>query len=219
MIDENSSEVSDISETDETVPDTNENTEEARTYKVKIDGVHQEIDEATLIKGYQLEQVANKRIEDSSKLYKNLKPYIPIVEALQKGDLSVLKKIGLKPEDIRKFSEQELQEYLDEQDMNPDQRALAETRIERDLLKAQTEQLNQKAVEDKREEEAQRAGERIDTEMRDALEGSKIPLKGNFKLVRRVAEDMYSQIEAGNVANASQSLTRVLVTRYERICA
>ena len=133
------------------------------------------------------------------------------MEALQKGDLSVLKKIGLKPEDIRKFSEQELQEYLDEQDMNPDQRALAETRIERDLLKAQTEQLNQKAVEDKREEEAQRAGERIDTEMRDALEGSKIPLKGNFKLVRRVAEDMYSQIEAGNVANASQSLTRVLV--------
>jgi hypothetical protein len=43
-------------------------TEPARKYKVKIDGVEREVDDQELIKGYQLETVARKRLEEAARI-------------------------------------------------------------------------------------------------------------------------------------------------------
>ncbi len=181
----------------------------SKKYRVKGDGFDEEVDEATLIKGYQLERTANRRVEDASKLYKNVKPYIPLIQALQKGDLKVLKDLGVPKEALRKFSEEELLAYIEEQEMNPDQRARLEAERERDKVVAERDDGLKKAAKKDSEAAAQKAAQELDSDMRSALEGAKIPLKGNYLLVRRIAEDMYGQIEAGKKPSAKESLTKV----------
>lgn len=198
-----------LSNEDGSQENTEETKKEVRKYRVKGDGFDEEVDEATLIKGYQLERTANKRIEDAGKIYKNVKPYIPIIQALQKGDLSVLKKLGLPPEAIRKFSEQELMEYIDSQDESPEARARHAER-ERDRLKAERDEITEREAKRGREAAAHKAAQDLDNDMRSALESAKIPVKGNYLLVRRIAEDMYGQIEAGNKPSAKDSLAKVL---------
>lgn len=181
----------------------------SKKYRVKGDGFDEEVDEATLIKGFQLEKTSNRRLEDASKIYKNVKPYIPIIEALQKGDLKVLKQLGIDKEALRKFSEEELLAYIEEQEMSPDQRRALNAERERDDLIAKRDEASKRDATRGREAAANKAAQELDTDMRSALEGAKVPLKGNYLLVRRIAEDMYSQIESGKKPSAKDSLERV----------
>lgn len=181
----------------------------SKKYRVKGDGFDEEVDEATLIKGFQLEKTSNRRLEDASKIYKNVKPYIPIIEALQKGDLKVLKQLGINKEALRKFSEEELLAYIEEQEMSPDQRRALNAERERDDLIAKRDEASKRDATRGREAAANKAAQELDTDMRSALEGAKVPLKGNYLLVRRIAEDMYSQIESGKKPSAKDSLERV----------
>ena len=180
-----------------------------KKYRVKGDGFDEEIDEATLIKGYQLERTGSRRFEEASKLYKNVQPYIPIIEALKNGDLDVLKQLGVPQEALRRFSEKELLAYIEEQEMSPEQRELQATKRERDSLAAERDENHKRTAAQQREAASQQAVQELDTDMRSALESANVPLKGNYLLVRRIAEDMYASIEAGKTPSAKESLARV----------
>lgn len=184
--------------------------EEKRKFQVKIDGEDREIDEDELVKDYQLRSSSYKRMEDASKLAKDAQPYVELVQALKKGDLKVLKKLGIPADALREFSEKELLAYIEDQDRSPAEKRAVDAERERDQLKAEREEFDKRATENQRAVAADKAAGEIDTDIRSALDGVKIPLKGNFLLVRRIAEDMYAVIEDGKKPSAKDSLTRVL---------
>ena len=182
----------------------------AKMYRVKGEGFEEDVDEATLIKGYQLERSSSKRFEDAKKLEKSVGTYLPVIEALQKGDLGVLKKLGIKPEAIREFSEKELLSYIEEQELSPEERRARNAESEVEKLRAEKENYGKQQQDSQRHAAANRAAQEIDGDMREALKDVDIPLKGNHQLVRRIAEDMYAQIEVGKKPSAKKSLGRVL---------
>jgi len=187
-----------------------ENPPEKRKFQVKIDGEDREIDEDELVKDYQLRSTSYERMKDASKLAKSAQPYVELVQALKKGDLKVLKQLGIPADALREFSEKELLEYIEDQDRSPTEKRAIEAERERDRLKAEREEIDKQSTENQRIQAANKAAEDIDTDIRSALDGSKIPLKGNYLLVRRIAEDMYAVIEDGKKPSAKDSLDRVL---------
>lgn len=184
---------------------------EPRKFRVKVDGQEKEVAEDDLIRDYQLKEASYKRMEESSKLAKSVKPFIPVIEALKKGDLAVLKQLGVPKDALRKFSEQELLEYLEEQELTPEQREAREAKRERDRYKAELEEGQKKAQAAEREQLAVKAAQDIETEIVGALKEIDVPLKGNYRLVRRMAEDMFAALEAGSPkVKASEARDRVL---------
>ncbi len=176
------------------------------TFKVKIDGKEKEVTEEELIKDYQIRESSYERIKKAEALKEEVKPFLSVVRALKKGDLSVLKELGLKREDILNFSEKELQEYIEEQQMSPDAR---------DAKKAKEE-----AAELKREKEimlAEKAAQDIESQIISAFKEMNIPMKGNAHLIRRVAEYMNGDLEAGKSADALRSLKRAVDTRRKEV--
>ena len=181
-----------------------------KKYRVKGDGFDEDVDEATLIKGYQLERTANKRLEDVSTLDKSIQPYLPIIKALKAGDLRVLKQLGIPKDAIRKFSETELLEYIEEQDMSPDQKRALSAERERDNLKAERDQSEKKNKASYLEHLESQAAENIQSELQEAFDELKIPLKGNAILVSRTCEDMLVHSNAGKKTNMKSALKRAL---------
>lgn len=175
--------------------------EEPEYIEVKIDGKIKKVTKEDLIKDYQIKEASYKRIEKAEALKEEVKPYLSIVRALKKGDLSVLKELGLKREDVLNFSEKELQAYIEEQQLSPEQREAKEAKEERDALRKEKEIL-----------EANRAADQLQDEIIGAFKEAEIPLKGNPRLIRRVAENMYADLEAGYQPSAKKSLKRVQET-------
>lgn len=167
-----------------------------RKHKVKVDGKELEVSDDDLIRDYQLKEASYRRMEEASKLSKELKPFLPVIEALKQGDLGVLKQLGVPKEALRKFSEQELIEYLEEQEMTPEQRRARDAERERDKLKAQLEEDQKKQSAREQEAMAAKAAQDIEAEIVDALKDADLELKGNYRLVRRMAEDMFAALEA-----------------------
>ena len=173
-----------------------------RKHRVKVDGKELEVSDDDLIRDYQLKEASYKRMEEASKLSKSLQPYLPVIEALQKGDLGVLKKLGVPKEALRKFSEQEL---------SPEERRAREAERERDKIKAERDEERRKADSQRQEQLAHKAAQDIESEIVDALKEIEVPIKGNYRLVRRMAEDMFAALEAKQPkVTAKQARERVL---------
>lgn len=178
-----------------------ESGEEVKKYKVVINGKEKLVTEEELIKDYQIREASYERMKKASSLQDEVKPYLGVVRALKKGDLSVLKQLGLKKEDILDFSEKELKAYIEHQQLSPEAREAKEAKAEAEKLKSE-----------KREMEAQQAAQQVESEIIEAFEDAKIPMKGNHRLIRRVAEDMYGDNVAGYQTNAKKSLKKALNT-------
>lgn len=185
----------------ETVEKTEEQTETddtAEYFTVKVDGVEKKVTKDELLKDYQIKEASYQRLQKAEALKDEVKPYLSVVRALKKGDLSVLKELGLKREDVLNFSEKELKAYIEEQQLSPEQREAKEAKEERDALKREKEILL-----------ADQAAQKVEDEIIDAFKDAAIPLKGNPRLIRRVAENMYADLEAGYQPSAKKSLKRV----------
>lgn len=174
---------------------------EPEKFRVVIDGKERLVTKDDLIKDYQIREASFERMKKAESLKEEVKPYLGVVRALKKGDLSVLRQLGLKKEDILNFSEKELKEYIEEQQLSPEAREAKEAKAEAEKLRAE-----------KREFEAQQAAQRVENEIIEAFADAKIPLKGNHRLIRRVAEDMYGDNVAGYQTNAKKSLKKALQT-------
>lgn len=175
-----------------------EETKEPVKRKVKVDGQELEVTEEDLIRDYQLKETSYKRMQEASKLSKELQPYVPIIEALKKGDLKVLKDLGVPRDALRDFSEKELLAYIEEQEMDPNERRARDLERERDEYKKRLEQEEKTRKEIEIEKLNAKAAEEIESEIVEALQEVNLPLKGNYRLVRRMAEQMFAALESGN---------------------
>jgi len=205
----------DVNETedDSTLDESTEDQADAVDYtgtkhKINVDGEEHEVLYEDMLKSSQLDKASYKRMEEASKLTKQVQPLLEIIKAAQAGDTSVLRQLGLSKEALRKFSEDELIEALEEEEMSPEEKRALSAERERDLLMAQNKQSQDREFQAYQKHLEAEAANRIQSELQDAFEQAGIPLKGNQRLVSRVCEDRLRHSDLGKNTTMAQSLQR-----------
>lgn len=163
----------------------------ARKYKVKIDGVDQEVDEDELIRGYQLRKVSDQRLQEGVKARKQAEAFLQMLKSDPRKVLSD-PRLGI---DAKKIAEDIIYEQLQQEMMTPEQRELAEYKRKVHEYEAHQQRIQQ--------EEAQKQAEMLHTQQRDAyvkdisdaLANAGLPK--NDYTVNRVVHEMTKAINAG----------------------
>lgn len=189
---------------------TEEEKPEPRKYRVKGEGFDEDVDETTLVKGYQLERSSNERYKQSSELVKKVKPFIPIIEALKRNDLSVLKKLGVSKEAILRFSESELLAHIDHEALSPEERRAVEAEDNSKRYKAEIEAGKERDLKQYKAHLADKAADQIQGEFTEAFEELKIPMKGNSQLVSLTCQEVVKYQDAGKKLTVKAALKKVL---------
>ena len=184
--------------------------EPVKKYRVKGDGFDEEVDEATLIKGYQIERSANKRMEDASKLSKDSRPVLAFIDQLRKGDLSQLKKLGIPADALRKFNEDELLDYIKDQERSPEEKRAIAAERERDSLKADKETSDKKQMSAYKAHLEEKAATQIQSEFEGAFKELDIPMKGNHSLVSMASQEVVKYQDADKSITVLQAMKNVI---------
>tara|TARA_R110002126_G_scaffold4010_1_gene21882 strand:+ start:3105 stop:3992 length:888 start_codon:yes stop_codon:yes gene_type:complete len=184
--------------------------EPVKKYRVKGDGFDEEVDEATLIKGYQIERSANKRMEDASKLSKDARPVLAFIDQLRKGDLSQLKKLGIPADALRKFNEDELLDYIKDQERSPEEKRAIAAERERDSLKADKETSDKKQMSAYKAHLEEKAATQIQSEFEGAFKELDIPMKGNHSLVSMASQEVVKYQDADKSITVLQAMKNVI---------
>ena len=163
-------------------------------HRVKIDDEEAEVPYEELVAGYQKARSSGKRYDEAAQMVKSVQPDLEIVKALKSGDLRRLEKLGVPPEAIRKYAEETLMNYIDEQE-NPERAELNRLKREAEDRKAEDDRRKASEEESRRGQLAQQAAVETEAEIVGALKEADIPLKGNYRLVRRMAESMLAELE------------------------
>lgn len=168
---------------------------EAAKRKVKVDGAEVEVTDEELVKGYQLEASARKRMTEASTQLKQAKE---LEAKLKAGGAEALRAAGWSDEQIEKLSmeilatkqkgllEQERQKSLD-----PKERELEELR----KLKEQHEDEKKKADATKREAEVTRVHEQMTQATIATLDALPESMRGHPVVVNRVLDVLAEAIE------------------------
>lgn len=180
-----------------------------RKFKPKVDGKEVEVDEATLLKDYELRQASHKRMEEASRLRKEAETERAQLKALlaqAKEDPRVLfQALGL---EARPWAERLLTEQLELDLLSPEEKELRELRA---FKAAQEAERVKKAKEDEEAQKsalAEQAGLEIESEVVDALKNS--GLKPTPRTVARVAEMILASLEGeGPRMKATDALERL----------
>lgn len=184
--------------------------EPVKKYRVKGDGFDEEVDEATLVKGYQIERSANKRMEEASKLSKDAKPVLAFIESLRKGDLSQLKKLGIPADALRKFNEDELLDYIKDQERSPEEKRAIAAERERDELKAKQDDSDKKNLTAYKAHLEDKAATQIQSEFQEAFKELDIPMKGNHSLVAMASQEVLKYRDADKSLSVLQAMKHVI---------
>lgn len=149
----------------------------ARRYKLKVDGVEEEVDldaldDASLVKELQMAKAARKRMQEAAEVRKSFKTFM---EQLQKDPLSTLKAKELGGIDVRKMVEDQILREYEESQLPQEQRQLRE--MERKL---QEREQQLQAIEDAQRQQAEaafnaRVEQETEAELMQALEASDLP--------------------------------------------
>lgn len=149
----------------------------ARKYKLKVDGVEEEVDldsldDASLVKELQMAKAARKRMQEAAEVRKSFKTFM---EQLQKDPLSTLKAKELGGIDVRKMVEDQILREYEESQLPQEQRQLRE--MERKL---QEREQQLQAIEDSQRQQAEaafntRVEQETEAELMEALEKSDLP--------------------------------------------
>lgn len=172
---------------------------EPKKFKVKVDGVESEVDEAELIKGYQLEQAARKRLTEASKQMKTLE------DALRVGreePLQLLEWLGLEPE---KFIKEYVMNKVEESKLSPEQRELRQLRKEKERIDAERQEAEKQRQEAERQKHFQETGDALEDEILEALGN----MKANKHMIAQVANIMLVGLNQGKTISAKEAVARI----------
>jgi hypothetical protein len=119
--------------------------EAIRKHKLKVDGQEIEVDDEELKRGYGLQKVSTKRMQEGLAAKKQAEEFISMMK--DKGKLfNAIQKLGHDP---RKVAEEYLAEQLRDEMMDPREKELRDTKAELKRLQSLDEE-QKKALEDKR---------------------------------------------------------------------
>lgn len=150
-----------------------------QTFKVKIDGVEQTVTQSQLIKGYQLEQVAQQKLQQAGATQRQAEQFIKILKSNPRAVLSD-PSIGV---DIKAFATQILQEAYEDEIMSPEQRDAKNAKAELAKYKEEAE-ARQRAEDEKTfQEQSSQFYDYYDQEFTKAIAAEGLP-KTEFTVAR-----------------------------------
>jgi hypothetical protein len=160
-------------------------------HKIDFDGHEVELDYDTLVGDFK------RFAKESYQLKSQLDPAMELLTSLQKGDLSQLKRLGISDDVIRSFSEKQLMEYIEYQNMDPRERTLKEREAKIEAMERRVKEQEEAEKNSRLEAERAAANKQVQSDLIEAIKD----LGGDFKvtprMIRRVAEEAYARIEAG----------------------
>lgn len=178
-------------------------------HKVKIDGVEQEVSYEDMLADYQHKISSNKRFEQANKIKKDVDS---LFEAIKKGDLSFVKQ-NVSPELLRKFAEKELIEYLEYEQMSPEQKEALSAKQERDQLKKEKEDRDKTDRETQIQSIHQQTSVEIENEIIEAVKSLGHDIKVTPRLIRRIAEQMQHSLVASDDPQAQHMPAKLAAER------
>jgi hypothetical protein len=224
MTDEVGSDSNDVSaDAEVSTPETQDDTESQETteeepdysgqvFKIKVDGEEREVTYEEMVKSTQLDKASYKRMEEASKLAKQVQPILEIINAAKAGDTSVLKKLGIPKDALRKFSEEQLLALIEEEDRSPEEQKAHEAEERARRLEAENKEIKDREFRAYQRHLESEAATKIQNEIQDAFKELGIPLKGNSRLVARTCEDRLMHRDRGKETTMVESLKRSLKT-------
>ncbi len=182
-----------------------------RTFKVKVDGQEMEVDEATLIRDYQISKAGMKRLEEASAVQKNIDAF---KDAYEKDPVATMQRLakGKHGGEFRKAVEKFLLSELERDGESNEQRELRSAREEAAEARAELEKHRNERLRAQAEEAKKREAGTIDQEISGAITSVGLPKTPDT--VKRLAQIML-QNHAGKVGLTTAQCAQVLRREVE----
>lgn len=191
--------------------------ETPRKYKVKVDGLESEVEEAELINSYQKGRSADKRFQEASDLRKQLELF---VENAKADPTQLLEQLGHNPKDwARNLLLAEIEAEEQEKDPNLKRIAGLEKKLN-ELEKLESTKKQQMAEEAAKAEESQLVA-RIDTEIGKTLEEMGfVSGTAPAELIADIAEQMLAEYKLSKTSiDSKEALSRTKQSYSRRLAA
>lgn len=193
----------------------------AKKFKLKYDGIEEEVDENALLTYAQKHKGSEKKFQEAAKMRKDAEARVEqvnaLLEAIKSDPLSVLTDPALGV-DVKALAQKVIEDELRELELSPEQKRLRDTEKElNDIKKRYEEEKTQREQQRlKAEEEAYYA--KVETDLVDAIGASSLP-KAPY-VAKRVADIMVTAIEMGKditAAKATEILENSLRSEFENM--
>jgi len=188
--------------------------EAIRKYKVKVDGIDSEVDEAELLRGYSHQKAANKQLQEGKAARKQAEEFLTMMKNPEHF-YEVAKKMGHDP---RALAEKYLVSQLEEEMMDPKDKELRDAKRKLqaidDIDKKQKQQLEDQRMSEMKEKYVKNFEEQFVT----ALQGSGLPptkpmvaemakyISRSAKIGFKMSPDEAAQLVKEDVQKAQMSL-------------
>lgn len=185
-----------------------------KKFKVKIDNQEHEVDEKTLIEGYQVRQLSDKKRSEAEK---QMAEYNKLFSHLKGDPIKFLKAAGI---DFDNLSTSYLSKKAEDAMMDPKDRELRQAKAEAEQYKKWVEE--QKAGKEKEAKDAAISQERtrINQEIIQAIEESKdLGLPVDEELIIHVAQKLMLQDKKQKPLNAKEALPKVYESQQKYLKA
>lgn len=190
-------------ESTETTESAPQNPYAGTKHRVKADGEEQEVAYEDLVADWGSKKASQKRFQEAARMKKEADE---LLGSLKKGDLKRLKEL-VPYEELIKFSEQELAEYIKDQDLSPEARDLKKERAENQRLKAEREADNKRQEDFVRAQLEKEVTNELDLEIKQAV----LDYKKELGYDLPVTPELFAEIARTMIANleADETLSKV----------
>jgi hypothetical protein len=183
----------------------------SRTFKVKVDGQEREVDEATLIRDYQISAAGMKRLQEASAKEKSIESFKEAFERDPVGTMQHFGK-GKNGPEFRKAVEKFLLGELERDGESPEQKELRSAREDAAAARKELEKHTQDRSKKLAEEAMKREASTMDQEIAGAI--STVGLPKTPDTVKRLAQIML-QNHVGKVGLSTAQCAQVLRREVE----
>lgn len=163
----------------------------AQKHRVNVDGKEVEVDLDELIKNYQLREVSDRRMQESSRSRKQIEGMLNLLKSDPSKVLSD-PRIGI---DLNKFAEDVIYKKLQNEMMTPEQREISEYKQKLQVFEAEKKRVedaaNQKAMSERHQSDLQAEA----SDIKEALENAGLP-KNDFT-IQTLAGEMAKAYNSG----------------------
>lgn len=169
-----------------------------KKYKVKVEGQEHEVDEAELLRGYSINKMATRRAQEAAQMRKQAQE---VLELAKSDPVAFLQHPSIGA-DVKKLFQSHLQRELEMQQMSPDQRELAELRLQYEAEKKHRESYEQQRKQEEGQRQVDYYRQEYDKSASAALAESGLPRTPTT--LRRMAELQMKNLKMGLDLEPSQ---------------
>lgn len=170
---------------------TEQQQEQIRRYKVKVNNEELEVDEDELVRGYQTRKAADEKFREAAMARKQAEEFISLLKN-EEEVFNVLAKLGYDPKDL---SEKYLVKQLEEELLSPEEKELRDYKRKLAQYEAEKKAEQERIEQEQRLELINKFTNDYQTQIIDALETSGLPKTQHT--VKRMSYYMHQALQRG----------------------